>query len=126
MAKRRRFRPGPDQRAPTHPEWLLKDLLNHVYSSSIDRAESITYLLIVALLTASSLAYLLSRLGSATGCQRTRSHHRASWGRPRAVLRHPDPDADHDRPRLPQDARSSGTPCCRRRCRSTPASACSC
>jgi cellulose synthase/poly-beta-1,6-N-acetylglucosamine synthase-like glycosyltransferase/chitodextrinase len=59
--------------------WLLKDLLNHRYSGSVDRVESILYLLIVTLLTASSLAYLLSRLGFS---YRTRTHHRAS----RAVL----------------------------------------
>ena len=59
--------------------WLLKDLLNHQYSGAVDRVESILYLLIVTLLTASSLAYLLSRLGF---CYRTRSHHRTS----RAVL----------------------------------------
>jgi cellulose synthase/poly-beta-1,6-N-acetylglucosamine synthase-like glycosyltransferase/chitodextrinase len=59
--------------------WLLKDLLNRHYSGTIDRVESITYLLIVTVLTASSLAYLLSRLGY---CYRTRSHHRAS----RAIL----------------------------------------
>ncbi len=59
--------------------WLLKDLLNHQYASTVDRAESITYLLIVTVLTASSLAYLLSRLGY---FYRTRSHHRTS----RAVL----------------------------------------
>jgi len=59
--------------------WLLKDLLNQEYSASVDRAESIMYLLIVTVLTASSLAYLLSRLGY---FYRTRSHHRTS----RAVL----------------------------------------
>jgi cellulose synthase/poly-beta-1,6-N-acetylglucosamine synthase-like glycosyltransferase/chitodextrinase len=59
--------------------WLLEDFLNARYSSAVDRAEAITYLLIVTMLTASALAYLLSRLGF---CYRTRSHHRAS----RAVL----------------------------------------
>lgn len=59
--------------------WLLKDLLNQEYSATVDRAESIMYLVIVTVLTASSLAYLLSRLGY---FYRTRSHHRAS----RAVL----------------------------------------
>ncbi len=59
--------------------WLLKDFLNHNYSSTVDRAQSIVYLLIVTMLTASSLAYLLSRLGF---FYRTRSHHRAG----RAVL----------------------------------------
>jgi cellulose synthase/poly-beta-1,6-N-acetylglucosamine synthase-like glycosyltransferase len=59
--------------------WLLEDLLNRRYSGTVDRAEAIMYLLIVTVLTASSLAYLLSRLGF---CYRTRSHHRAS----RAVL----------------------------------------
>ena len=59
--------------------WLLADLLNQRYSSTVDRAESIMYLVIVTVLTASSLAYLLSRLGY---FYRTRSHHRTS----RAVL----------------------------------------
>ncbi len=59
--------------------WLLADLLNRHYSGTIDRAETVLYLIIVTLLTASSLAYLLSRLGY---FYRTRSHHRAS----RAVL----------------------------------------
>jgi cellulose synthase/poly-beta-1,6-N-acetylglucosamine synthase-like glycosyltransferase len=59
--------------------WLLADFLNHHYSGSVARAEAISYLLIVSLLTASSLAYLLSRLGF---FYRTRSHHRAS----RAIL----------------------------------------
>ena len=35
---------------------LLKDLLSQHYSTSVDRAEPIIYLLIVSLLTASSLA----------------------------------------------------------------------
>jgi cellulose synthase/poly-beta-1,6-N-acetylglucosamine synthase-like glycosyltransferase len=61
--------------------WLLTDFLNPVYSSTTSRAESIVYLLIVTMLTASALAYLLSRLGF---CYRTRSHHRAS----RATLDH--------------------------------------
>lgn len=42
--------------------WLLKDQLNQQYSGTVDRAESIMYLLIVTVQTASSLAYLLSRL----------------------------------------------------------------
>ena len=54
--------------------WLLRDFLNPHYCSAIDRAEAIGYLLIVTMLTASALAYLLSRLGF---CYRTRSHHRA-------------------------------------------------
>ncbi|HEY1642523.1 MAG TPA: glycosyltransferase family 2 protein [Streptosporangiaceae bacterium] len=59
--------------------WLLRDLLNPVYSTAISRTESVTYLVIVTVLTASALAYLLSRLGF---FYRTRSHHRAS----RAIL----------------------------------------
>ncbi len=61
--------------------WLLNDFLNPMYSSTQSRAEAIIYLLIITLLTASALAYLLSRLGF---CYRTRSHHRAN----RAVLDH--------------------------------------
>ena len=59
--------------------WLINDFLNPLYSSTQSRAEAIIYLLIVTMLTASALAYLLSRLGF---CYRTRSHHRIS----RAVL----------------------------------------
>jgi cellulose synthase/poly-beta-1,6-N-acetylglucosamine synthase-like glycosyltransferase/chitodextrinase len=55
--------------------WLLADFLRPGYGSAASRAEAIAYLLIVTLLTASSLAYLLSRLGF---CYRTRSHHRVS------------------------------------------------
>ena len=61
--------------------WLLKDFLNPIYSSTTSRAESILYLLIITMLTASAFAYLLSRLGF---CYRTRKHHRAS----RATLDH--------------------------------------
>ena len=59
--------------------WLINDFLSPLYSSTQSRAEAIIYLLIVTLLTASALAYLLSRLGF---CYRTRSHRRAG----RAVL----------------------------------------
>ncbi|HUC58725.1 MAG TPA: glycosyltransferase family 2 protein [Streptosporangiaceae bacterium] len=62
-------------------DWLIDDFLNPVYSSTQSRAEAIIYLLIVTMLTASALAYLLSRLGY---CYRTRSHHRAN----RAILDH--------------------------------------
>jgi cellulose synthase/poly-beta-1,6-N-acetylglucosamine synthase-like glycosyltransferase/chitodextrinase len=55
--------------------WLLRDLLNPLYSSAAARTETISYLLIVTMLTASALAYLLCRLGY---FYRTRSHHRAS------------------------------------------------
>jgi cellulose synthase/poly-beta-1,6-N-acetylglucosamine synthase-like glycosyltransferase/chitodextrinase len=55
-------------------DWLLRDLLNPRYSSAVARTETISYLLIVTLLTASALAYLLCRLGY---FYRTRSHHRA-------------------------------------------------
>jgi cellulose synthase/poly-beta-1,6-N-acetylglucosamine synthase-like glycosyltransferase len=61
--------------------WLINDFLSPLYSSTRSRAEAIIYLLIVTLLTASALAYLLSRLGF---CYRTRSHRRAS----RAMLDH--------------------------------------
>jgi cellulose synthase/poly-beta-1,6-N-acetylglucosamine synthase-like glycosyltransferase len=61
--------------------WLLTDFLNPIYSSTVSRAEAIIYLLIVTMLTASALAYLLSRLGF---CYRTRSHHRAN----RALIDH--------------------------------------
>ena len=39
--------------------WLLNDFLNPIYSSTTSRAESIIYLLIITMLTASALAYLL-------------------------------------------------------------------
>jgi cellulose synthase (UDP-forming) len=55
--------------------WLFTDLLNAHHSTAIDRTESIVYLLVVTLPTASALAYLLSRLGF---FYRARTHHRAS------------------------------------------------
>ena len=54
--------------------WLFGDLLSKGQSSPIARTEAIAYLLIVTLLTASTLAYLLSRLGY---MYRARTHHRA-------------------------------------------------
>jgi cellulose synthase/poly-beta-1,6-N-acetylglucosamine synthase-like glycosyltransferase len=59
--------------------WLVDDFLNPLYATTVARTQAVIYLLIVTMLTASALAYLLSRLGF---CYRTRSHHRAS----RAVL----------------------------------------
>lgn len=59
--------------------WLFDDFFNPLYAGTITRAEAVIYLLIVTMLTASALAYLLSRLGF---FYRTRSHHRAS----RAIL----------------------------------------
>jgi cellulose synthase/poly-beta-1,6-N-acetylglucosamine synthase-like glycosyltransferase len=55
--------------------WLFNDLLNSRFSSAVDRTESISYLLVVTLLTASALAYLLSRLGF---FYRARQHHRVA------------------------------------------------
>ncbi len=55
--------------------WLLQDFFNPVYSSAVSRTEALLYLLIVTLLTASALAYLLTRLGY---FYRTRQHHRAN------------------------------------------------
>jgi cellulose synthase/poly-beta-1,6-N-acetylglucosamine synthase-like glycosyltransferase len=55
--------------------WLLTDYLNPLQSSTTDRLESVSYLLVVTVLTASALAYLMSRLGF---CYRTRGHHRTS------------------------------------------------
>ncbi len=55
--------------------WLFTDLLNSAHSTAVDRAESIMYLVVVTLPTASALAYLLARLGF---FYRSRSHHRSS------------------------------------------------
>ena len=55
--------------------WLLTDLLTSQRSTAVDRTESIAFLLMVTLLTASSLAYLFSRLGF---FYRARSHQRAT------------------------------------------------
>lgn len=55
--------------------WLFSDLFNARRSSAVDRAESIVYLLVVTLLTISSLAYLLTRLGF---FYRAGHHRRAS------------------------------------------------
>src|SRR5580692_7923324 len=41
--------------------WLINDFLNPLYSSAIDRLESVVYLFVVTMLTASAMAYLLSR-----------------------------------------------------------------
>ncbi len=59
--------------------WLLEDFFDPRYAGAVDRAESVIYLLTVTILTASALAYLLSRLGF---CYRTRNCHWAS----RAIL----------------------------------------
>lgn len=55
--------------------WLLQDFFDPLASSAVSRAQAITYLAIVTLLTASALAYLLSRLGF---FYRTRKHHPAN------------------------------------------------
>jgi cellulose synthase/poly-beta-1,6-N-acetylglucosamine synthase-like glycosyltransferase/chitodextrinase len=55
--------------------WLLTDFLNPLEAGTISRIEAVSYLLIVTVLTASALAYLLSRLGF---FYRTRRHHRVS------------------------------------------------
>ncbi|HET9075617.1 MAG TPA: glycosyltransferase family 2 protein [Acidimicrobiales bacterium] len=59
--------------------WIFGDLLSGRQSSAVARTEAIVYLLIVTTLTASTVAYLLSRLGF---FYRSRGHHRAA----RAVL----------------------------------------
>jgi EAL domain-containing protein (putative c-di-GMP-specific phosphodiesterase class I)/cellulose synthase/poly-beta-1,6-N-acetylglucosamine synthase-like glycosyltransferase/chitodextrinase len=58
---------------------LFADLLNGAQTTAVSYTESIVYLVVVTLLAASSLAYLLARLGF---FYRVKSHHRAS----RAVL----------------------------------------
>jgi EAL domain-containing protein (putative c-di-GMP-specific phosphodiesterase class I)/cellulose synthase/poly-beta-1,6-N-acetylglucosamine synthase-like glycosyltransferase len=55
--------------------WLFTDLLNSAHSTAVDRAESILYLVVVTLPTASALAYLLARLGF---FYRTRNHYRST------------------------------------------------
>ncbi len=55
--------------------WLFTDLLNSAHSTAVDRAESILYLVIVTLPTASALAYLLARLGF---FYRSRGHYRST------------------------------------------------
>jgi len=55
--------------------WLFTDLLGPTARTPLARFEAIIYLVIVTLLTASSLAYLLSRLGY---MYRSRTHHRAN------------------------------------------------
>lgn len=54
--------------------WVFTDLLNSQHSTAVDLTESIAYLLVVTLPTASAIAYLLTRLGF---FYRARSHHRA-------------------------------------------------
>ena len=55
-------------------EWLFGVFLGSGHQTATNRAEEIVYLLIVSLLTASTVAYLLSRLGF---LYRVRLHHRA-------------------------------------------------
>ena len=78
--------------------WFFQDFFHPGDETAVDRAEAVVYLLIVTLLSASALAYLLSRVGY---FYRIRTHHRAS----RAILDHfyrrDDTDADHDHPVLP-------------------------
>ena len=61
--------------------WFFQDFFHPGTETAADRAEAVVYLLIVTLLSASALAYLLSRLGY---FYRIRTHHRAS----RAILDH--------------------------------------
>ena len=61
--------------------WLFQDFFHPGDETALDRAEAVVYLLIVTLLSASALAYLLSRIGC---FYRIRTHHRAS----RAILDH--------------------------------------
>jgi EAL domain-containing protein (putative c-di-GMP-specific phosphodiesterase class I)/cellulose synthase/poly-beta-1,6-N-acetylglucosamine synthase-like glycosyltransferase/chitodextrinase len=69
---------------------VFNDLLNPQQSTAVAHTESVVYLLVVTLLSTSSLAYLLSRLGF---FYRAKSHHRAS----RAAL---DEFFEGDTPRL--------------------------
>src|SRR5712692_4550073 len=55
--------------------WFFEDFFHPHYETAAARAEAVLYLLIVTMLTASALAYLLSRLGF---FYRTRTHHRAT------------------------------------------------
>jgi EAL domain-containing protein (putative c-di-GMP-specific phosphodiesterase class I)/cellulose synthase/poly-beta-1,6-N-acetylglucosamine synthase-like glycosyltransferase len=59
--------------------WIDGELLGGAPTTARARAEAVLYLLIVSLLTASAMAYLVSRLGF---MYRTRSHHRT----PRATI----------------------------------------
>jgi len=55
--------------------WIFEDLLAKGQSNAVGRTEAITYLVIVTTLSASTIGYLLSRLGF---FYRARAHHRAS------------------------------------------------
>ena len=99
--------------------WCFQDFFHPGYETAVDRAEAILYLILVTLLTASSLAFLISRLGF---FYRTRTHHRTS----RAII---DQFFDATTPTLTtiippirRTRASSATPCCRRLSRSTPTS----
>ncbi len=59
--------------------WIFEDLLAKGQSTAVGRTEAITYLVIVTTLSASTVGYLLSRLGF---FYRARAHHRAT----RAVI----------------------------------------
>jgi cellulose synthase/poly-beta-1,6-N-acetylglucosamine synthase-like glycosyltransferase len=55
--------------------WFFDDFFRPGHEGAVARTEEVLYLLIVTLLTASAMAYLLSRLGF---FYRTRTHHRAT------------------------------------------------
>src|ERR1700733_6439880 len=55
--------------------WFFDDFFRPGHEGAVARAEEVLYLIIVTLLTASALAYLLTRLGF---FYRTRTHHRAT------------------------------------------------
>ena len=85
--------------------WIFEDLLAKSQSTAVGRTEAITYLVIVTTLSASTVGYLLSRLGF---FYRARAHHRAS----RAVIEdffcRDAANAHGTRPRLP-GRRQGGT-----------------
>ena len=77
--------------------WLAGNFFNGQPLNTGRKAEAIVYLILVTLLTASSLAFLISRLGF---FYRATAHHRTPRAIDRRVLRQLDADADRPRARL--------------------------
>ena len=96
--------------------WFFADFFHPGFESAIARTEEVLYLLIVTLLTASAMAYLLSRLGF---FYRTRTHHRATRGSLDQYFDTKRPTLTTIIPSYQEEERVIRPRCCRPRCRST-------
>ena len=82
--------------------WAFTDLLGSGVATPLARFEAVIYLVIVTLLTSSSLAYLLSRLGY---MYRSRTHHRANRAELDSFYDHTTPTLTTIVPSYQEDAR---------------------